>query len=98
MNLSFQNFRLLSVVNKIKEIKEYSNPVRQLLDERGWTGEHLADITGFARTHLSSVMSGKVGISPDMAVALAAAFGNEPADWLRWNAEYQLYNYGSAHT
>jgi HTH-type transcriptional regulator/antitoxin HigA len=25
-----------------------------------------------------------------MAVALSATFGNEPADWLRWNAEHQL--------
>jgi HTH-type transcriptional regulator / antitoxin HigA len=64
--------------------------LRQLLDERGWTGDELADVTGFARTHLSNVMSGKVGVSPDMAVALAGAFGNAPSDWLRWNAEYQL--------
>lgn len=64
--------------------------LRQMLDTKGWSGDELADITGFARTHLSSVMSGKVGVSPEMAVALAAAFGNDRADWLRWNAEYQL--------
>jgi HTH-type transcriptional regulator/antitoxin HigA len=64
--------------------------LRQMLDARGWSGDELADITGFARTHLSGVMSGKVGVSADMAVALAAAFGNQAADWLRWNAEYQL--------
>lgn len=64
--------------------------LRRLMDERGWTGDQLADITGSARTHLSSVMSGKFGVSPDMAVVLAAAFGNDAADWLRWNAEYQL--------
>jgi len=64
--------------------------VRQLLDERGWTVEHLADITGFGRQHLSGLLSGKVGISPDMAVALGAAFGNEPADWMRWNVAHQL--------
>ena len=64
--------------------------LRQLLDAKGWSGDELAGITGYARTHLSSVMSGKMGVSPDMAVVLAAAFGNDAADWLRWNAEYQL--------
>jgi HTH-type transcriptional regulator/antitoxin HigA len=64
--------------------------LRQMLDAKGWGGDELAEVTGFARTHLSSVMSGKMGISPDMAVALAAAFGNTPAEWLRWNAEHQL--------
>lgn len=64
--------------------------LRQMAEARGWGGDELADITGFARQHLSSVMSGKTGVSPDMAVALAAAFGNTPAEWLRWNAEHQL--------
>lgn len=76
-----------------KPVKQAEHPgkmLRQLLDDRGWTGDELADITGFARTHLSNVVSGKVGVSPDMAVALAGAFGNQPSDWLRWNAEYQL--------
>lgn len=64
--------------------------LRQLLDERGWTLLELADITGFQRSHFSSILTGKVGISPEMAVALGAAFGNDPAEWMRWNAAYQL--------
>jgi HTH-type transcriptional regulator/antitoxin HigA len=64
--------------------------LRRLLDERGWTITELATITGSARSALSSVMTGKAGISPDMAIALGAAFGNRAAEWLQWNAEHQL--------
>jgi HTH-type transcriptional regulator/antitoxin HigA len=64
--------------------------LRQLLAARGWTVEHCADVMGFARQHVSGLLSGKVGVTPEMAVALSATFGNEPADWLRWNAEHQL--------
>ena len=50
----------------------------------------LAAITGFTRSALSSVLNRKAGVSPDMAKALSAAFGNKASDWLRWNAEHQL--------
>jgi len=61
-----------------------------MLDARGWSVTEVAEITGFARSHLSGVLSGKTGISADLAIALSAAFGNEAAEWLRVNAEHQL--------
>lgn len=64
--------------------------LRQLLDERGWTIAELADITGFARSAFSGILTGKGGISAEMAVALGAALGNDPAEWMRWNAAHQL--------
>ena len=64
--------------------------LRQFLEEKGWTVTELADITGYGRPNLSGVLTGKVTVSPDMAKALGAAFGNSPDEWMRWNASYQL--------
>lgn len=64
--------------------------LRRLLEERGWTVTELATITGYARSALSSVLTQRAGVSPDMAIALSAAFGNEADEWLRWNAAHQL--------
>ena len=52
--------------------------------------EELEAVTGSSRQNLSLIISGKRSVTPDMAVTLAAAFGNDPAEWLRWEAERQL--------
>ena len=52
--------------------------------------DDLALITGSSRQNLSLIVTGKRSITPDMAVSLGAAFGNEPTEWLRWDAEHQL--------
>ena len=64
--------------------------LRQKLEEKGWTQEELATIAGRNRFTITSIVSGRAGITPEMAHTLAAAFGNDPAEWLRWNAEYEL--------
>lgn len=64
--------------------------LRELLEQRGWTQDELAQITGKRRQTISSIVAGKTGITPEMAIALGAAFGNDPAEWLRWSAEYEL--------
>ena len=61
-----------------------------MLSGKGWNVTELAEITGFNRSHLSSVITGKTGVSPELSVALAAAFANDPSEWLRWHAEHQL--------
>lgn len=60
------------------------------LAEKGWSMDVLEDITGTSRQSLSLIANDKRSVTPDMAVTLAAAFGNQPADWLRWQAEQQL--------
>ncbi|HEV8336899.1 MAG TPA: HigA family addiction module antitoxin [Candidatus Polarisedimenticolia bacterium] len=64
--------------------------LKQLLEEKGWSQDELAQITGKNRQTVSNIVSGRTGVSPEMAIALGAAFGNDPADWLRWTAEYEL--------
>jgi HTH-type transcriptional regulator / antitoxin HigA len=64
--------------------------LRQKLEEKGWTQEELATITGRNRQTISGIASGRTGVTPEMALALGAAFGNDAAEWLRWSAEYDL--------
>lgn len=64
--------------------------LKEKLDERGWTQEELALVTGRHRGTISNIVAGKTGISADMAMTLAAVFGDDPADWLRWDALYEL--------
>jgi HTH-type transcriptional regulator/antitoxin HigA len=80
-------------VNEIPDHLVRKHPgrlLREMLSQRGWTLEDLSAITGYSRTAISTVSAERGGISPDMAVALGAAFGNDPAQWLGWDAAYQL--------
>jgi HTH-type transcriptional regulator / antitoxin HigA len=64
--------------------------LKEMLAQKGWTMDELAVITGTSRQNLSLIITGKRGVTPDMAVILAAAFGNTPNEWLKWDAEHQL--------
>ncbi len=64
--------------------------LRQLLEQKGWSQEELSAITGRSRQTISEIISGRSGITPDMAITLAAAFGNRPAEWLKWDTHYRL--------
>jgi HTH-type transcriptional regulator/antitoxin HigA len=69
--------------------------LRRMLDAKQLNQDELAEIVGCARQTISGIISGKSGITAEMAVSLAAAFGNRPSDWLKWDAEYQLSLVGS---
>jgi antitoxin HigA-1 len=45
---------------------------------------------GVTRQALNNLVNGKAGISPEMAVRLAKAFGGTPEMWLRLQANYDL--------
>jgi HTH-type transcriptional regulator/antitoxin HigA len=64
--------------------------LREKLEAKGWTQDELAAVTGYSRQTINGVIAGKNRITPEMAVTLGAAFGNEPAEWLRWDSEHQL--------
>jgi HTH-type transcriptional regulator/antitoxin HigA len=66
--------------------------LRQLIEERGWTHEEFAKITGRRRQTISDILTGNSGISADMAYILAAVFGNTAEEWLRWDNLYRLAN------
>jgi len=49
-----------------------------------------AEILGVSRTTLSRLINGKAGVSPDMAIRLAKAFGATPDVWVRMQAAFDL--------
>ncbi len=62
-----------------------------MLKDRNWTQDELATITGYSRITINELISGKNGITkPELALALAAAFGNSPLEWMNWDSAYRL--------
>jgi addiction module HigA family antidote len=49
-----------------------------------------AKILGVTRQALNNVITGKSGISPQMAIRLTKAFGSTPETWLRMQLAYDL--------
>jgi addiction module HigA family antidote len=49
-----------------------------------------AEVLGVSRTTLSRLINGQAGVSPDMAIRLAKAFGATPDIWIRMQAAYDL--------
>jgi HTH-type transcriptional regulator/antitoxin HigA len=64
--------------------------IRAELEKRGWTQADLAAILGKHLPAVSEIIQGKRSITPDMALALGAAFGNSPEIWLNLDAGYRL--------
>ena len=46
---------------------------------------------GVTRKTLSTVINGRAGVSPDMAIRLSKAFGSTPETWLRMQLAYDLW-------
>jgi addiction module HigA family antidote len=49
-----------------------------------------AKALGVTRQALNKLVNGKAGISPEMAIRLAKAFGSSPQTWLGMQADYDL--------
>jgi len=50
-----------------------------------------AKALGISRKTLSSIINGKAGISPEMAVRLSLAFGTSSESWINQQAQYDLW-------
>lgn len=64
--------------------------VRDAIEEMGLTVTAAARMLNVSRPALSSLINGKAGISPEMAVRLSKAVGSTPAFWLRLQLNYDL--------
>ncbi|MGH6917947.1 MAG: HigA family addiction module antitoxin [Geminicoccaceae bacterium] len=47
-----------------------------------------AKVLGVSRKALDNLVNGRAGVSPEMAVRLAAAFGGTPRAWINMQAAY----------
>ncbi|HEY3851189.1 MAG TPA: HigA family addiction module antitoxin [Steroidobacteraceae bacterium] len=50
-----------------------------------------ADALGVSRKHVSAIINGRVPVTPDMAMRLAAVFGTEAALWVNLQAQHDLW-------
>ena len=50
-----------------------------------------AEALGVSRKTLSSIINGKAGISPEMAVRLSIAFNTSSESWMKQQAQYDLW-------
>jgi len=60
------------------------------LEPFGLSATEGAAVLGVSRTTLSRLINGQAGVSPDMAIRLAKAFGATPEVWIRMQAAYDL--------
>jgi len=63
---------------------------QECVEPLGLTVTAAAKGLGVTRKALSELVNGKSGISPEMAVRLAKAFGSSPEMWLGLQMDYDL--------
>lgn len=61
------------------------------LEPLGVTVTDAAAALGVSRKTLSSIINGKAGISPEMAVRLSIAFNTSSESWLNQQSQYDLW-------
>ncbi len=64
--------------------------LKQYIEDAGITVTEAADRLQIYRPNLSSILSGRRGISAGMAHRIAAATDTEPMFWMKRQAEYEL--------
>ena len=61
------------------------------LEPLGLTVTEAARALGVSRKSLSTILNGRAGISPEMAVRLSMAFGTTSESWLSQQVQYDLW-------
>lgn len=62
------------------------------LDPREVSVTAMADAAGISRKHLSQIVNGHVGITPDTAVRIAEVLGTSAQMWLNGQNAYDLWH------
>jgi len=61
------------------------------LEPLGLSVTDAASALGVSRKTLSSILNGRSGISPEMALRLSKAFNTTPESWLNQQVQYDLW-------
>jgi len=61
------------------------------IEPLGVTITDAAKALGVSRKTLSSIINGKAGISPEMAVRLSIAFNTSSESWMNQQSQYDLW-------
>lgn len=63
--------------------------ILDMLEERDWSQQQLADRLGYSAKHVSQLITGKVSLSEDAAVRLHTVLGASIGFWLTREAQYR---------
>src|SRR5688572_2945156 len=88
-----RNWRMPAKLMKTRKAAEVFPPgdyIREELEARGWTQADLAKIIGRTQPAVNEMITGKRGITPESAWALAAAFGTSAEFWMNLETMYSL--------
>ncbi len=61
------------------------------LEPLGLTVTEAAEALGVSRKTLSSILNGRAGVSPEMAVRLSIAFDTSAESWMNQQTQYDLW-------
>ena len=61
------------------------------IEPLGLTITEVAEALGISHKTLSTILNGRSGISPEMAVRLSLAFGTSSESWLNQQSQYDLW-------
>ena len=64
--------------------------IRDLIDDAKMTVTEAARKLGVTRQALNNLVTGRAGISPEMAIRLEKVFGGTAEQWLRVQTAYEL--------
>lgn len=63
--------------------------IAELLEERGWSQQELAQRLGYSEKHVSQLINGKVPLTDDAAMRLNSVLGASVGFWLTREAQYR---------
>ena len=64
--------------------------LKKELDNRGWSQNDLAEITGLSTKTINQIINNKQIMTPVNAIILGSAFGTNPELWLNLDARFQV--------
>jgi len=76
----------------LKDVPHPGEFIREELEARGWLQRDLAYILGMSEQAVNMIVSGKRGISPEMAKALSQAFDVNPEFFANLQKSYEMAN------
>lgn len=80
----------MSIAALLKDVPHPGEFIRDELEARGWAQQDLAFILGVKEQAINPIMSGKRGISPEMAHSLSKAFGITAEYFLNLQKAHEL--------
>jgi len=80
----------VNIASRLSEVPHPGEFIKDELEARGWLQRDLAYILGVSEQAITPIMSGKRGISPEMALALSKAFDISPEYFMNLQKAYEL--------